>query len=159
MSLVISVTKLVCSDVPLNQLLFWWPHQNPPQPHIKSKAPCLVTIFRPAKSTCSVIHRSAANHWGWCFLKCTYLGEVKNYFALSAARENTGVTCTTHWCVLIYRGSYTLRLPVWGPDGWMVLNMPHEPLIGCCWHCLLRSAVSKPNRPFRVSWFLLPVTT
>lgn len=123
MSHIISVTRSECSDVPLSQLFFWWPHQTPPQAHIKSKVPCLVTILRPAKSTCSIIHRSATSHWCWYFSKYTYLGEAKDYFALSAARESTRVTFTTCWCVLIYRGSYTLCIPTWWPDGWIALNL------------------------------------
>lgn len=138
----------------LSQPLFWWPHQSPPKPHIKSKAPCPLTILAPAKSMCSITHRSAAIHWCCYFSKYSYLREANDYFALPTARESTGVTCSTHWCILIYEGSYML----WWPDGWIALNLSRKPLICCCWHCLARSAGSKPIRFFRVSWFPLPVT-
>lgn len=68
-----------------------------------------------------------------------------------------GVTCATHWCSVVYRGSYMLCLlrgTWWLGSAKCAMQSPYLMLL-----TVLGGAHSKPSRPFGLYWFLLPVTT
>lgn len=68
--------------------------------HIYRKPLSLVRTFRSA--------RSSVTHKGAYVSRNIYLGEAKDYFELSTVKENTGITCSSHWFTLIYCRSYSL---------------------------------------------------
>lgn len=68
--------------------------------HIYRKPLSMVRTFRPAQS--SITNKGA------CVSQNIYLGEAKDYFAFSTTKENTEITCSSHWFTLIYCRSHSL---------------------------------------------------